>query len=184
MGMGAGSRLSKGPGMSGYKPSQRRVRVDLLAIAGWISGTLHVPFKNSALATFNRKSEFLPMTDASAAPGEPPIHFLAMRRSAIVLAVPSEEELERPVAPQIGTHAHLNVRFHLHDSSVEGTVEALASLRISDFLETNPGFVVMSDCTLDEGGDVRRFSQLIVNTAHVLAVTEVHVGDRKVLVGV
>ena len=176
--------LSKGPGMSGYKPSQRRVHVDLLAIAGWISGTLHVPLKNSLLATFNRKSEFLPMTDARPDPCEPPIGFLAMRRSAIVLVVPSDEELERPVSAQLGTHAQLHVRFHLHDAIVEGTVEALASLRISDFLETNPGFIVMSACTLEEGGNVKRFPQLLVNAAHVLAVTEAHVGDRKVLVGV
>ena len=117
-------------------------------------------------------------------PGEPPIGFLAMRRSAIVMVVPSDEELERPLATQPGTHERLHVRLHLQDVTIEGSVEALASLRISDFLEPNGGFLALSECTLEEGASVKRFAQLLVNAAHVLAVAEVKVGDRKELVGV
>ena len=160
------------------------VRVDLLSIAGWISGTLHVPLRSSMVATLNRRAEFLPLTDATPAPGEPPLAFVALRRSAIMLVLPGPLELERPAIVQPGSHEQLHLRCHLHALTVDGTIEALASLRISDYLETNRGFIALSNCTIEEGDEVRHLPQVLVNCTHVLAVTEVAVGDRKSLVGV
>ena len=156
-----------------YKPNQRKVRVDVLAVAGWVSGTFHVAARTTLLAALNRTSEFLPLTDVISDPDAPVIGFLAIRRSAIVLVVPGPEELERPAVAQPGTYERLTLQCHLAESTVTGSVPVLSGLRASDFLEACAQFVVLSDCTLDGDGPARSMSQAILNASHVLAVMEV-----------
>lgn len=170
--------------MSAYRPSQRKVHVELLAVPGWLSGIVHVPARTTLAGTFNRRSEFIPLTDATPDPGAQPLEFIAVRRQAIILVVPDAEEAQRGGHAPPGHYEPMHLRCHLHDVTVEGTVEALASLRLSDFLETNAGFITMHDCTLEDNGRTQRYPLLLVNTRHVLAVTEAHAADRKELASV
>jgi hypothetical protein len=157
-----------------YKPNQRTVRVDLLAIAGWVTGTLHVPLMSSLVAYLNKKAEFMPLTDVPLDEDAPALEFLALRRQAIRLVIPDADDIEQHLGGQTGTFTRFRVRCILADASVEGTIQALASLRVSDFLETSPGFILLSDCSLssDQGRCETGIRYLVVNTNHVLAVVE------------
>ena len=157
-----------------YKPSQRRVHIDVLATAGWISGTFHVPVKNSLVATLNKKGEFLSLTQVATGEDAPVLDFLALRREAIMLVIPEADDIERHASLPPGHYEHARVRCILADATVEGTIQMLASLRISDFLETNPGFFLLSDASLSlhDGQRHERVPHLIVNTTHVLAVSD------------
>ena len=156
-----------------YKPNQRKIRVEVLAVAGWVSGTFHVAARTTLLAALNRTSEFLPLTDVISDPDAPSISFLAIRRTAMVLVVPGPDELERPAVAQPGSYERLTLQCHLADGTVTGSVHVLSGLRASDFLEACPQFVVLSDCTLDGDGPPRTWAQALLNSSHVLAVMEV-----------
>jgi hypothetical protein len=160
--------------MSMYKPQQRRVKVDVMAAAGWVSGVLHVPLKTSLVATLNRKSQFLPLTDVITEKGAPPLDFLAVRRDAMLLVVPEDDDLTRHPAGQPAASAHARVRCLLPDATVEGTTAILPGLRVSDVLETSPGFLLLEDCVLAtaEARHPAHLPHVIVNTGHVLAVAE------------
>lgn len=161
-----------------YKPNQRTVRVDLLAIAGWVTGTLHVPLMNSLVAYLNKKAEFMALTDVPLDEGAAPLEFLALRRQAIRLVMPDAHDIDQHLGAQPGNFGKARVRCILADASVEGTIQALAGLRVSDFLETSPGFILLSDCSLtsEHGRCEAGIRYLLVNTNHVLAVAELTKG--------
>ena len=157
-----------------YKPNQRTVRVDLLAIAGWVTGTLHVPLKSSLAAYLNKNAEFMPLTQVPLDENAPPLEFLALRRQAILLVLPDADDVDQHLGGQTGSFDRSRVRCIFPDASVEGTIQLLAGLRVSDFLETSPGFIVLSDCSLtsEQGRCETGIRHLIVNTTHLLAVAE------------
>ena len=158
-----------------YKPNQRRVKVDILATAGWVTGTMHVPIKTCLAAALNRKGQFVSLTDVVTDRCAPRLPFLAVRREAIMAVIPQADELDRVAVVQPGSFHGAVVRCYFAEAVAEGHTQILDGLRVSDFLETNPGFITLSDCDLTtQDGDRRAgATHVIVNTAHVLAVTEI-----------
>lgn len=154
-----------------YKPSQRQVQVDMLAAPGWVSGRIHVPERSALLPFLNKKSEYLPMTGL---PGGEPGGFLAMRRQAIILMLPDPRDINSHGCIQPGTFEPCVVRCMLPAMTVEGTIQVLSGQRMSDFLETSPGFFLLSDCTLtsDDGHVQEGVPHVIVHAQHLLAVAD------------
>ena len=154
-----------------YKPSQRQVSVEMLASAGWVTGTIHVPERSALLAFLNKRAEFMPMTEVT---GGKPGEFLAMRRQAVVVLVPDARDVEEHPCVQPGTFEACRVRCLFPAMTVEGTIQVLSGQRMSDFLETNPGFFLLSDCVLasDEGHVQSGIEHVIVNSGHLLAVAD------------
>jgi len=157
-----------------YKPNQRQVRVDVLAAAGWVTGTLHVPSKSSLVAYMNKKAEFLPLTQVPLDPDAPPLGFLALRRQAILLVMPSMDDSEGHGGSQVGNYVQARLRCLFKEATVMGTAQILGGLRVSDFLETNPGFITLVDCSrvADGGRSEEGIPYLIVNASHMLAVAD------------
>jgi hypothetical protein len=148
--------------------------VEVLAVAGWVGAVVHVPAKTSLAATLNKKAEFLALTEVVPEPGADVVPFLAIRRQAILLMVPSAADVDLYSGAQHGVHGELRITCLLQHASVEGTVRALAGQRVSDFLETNAGFVLLSNCSLtsDQGGDREGLPYVFVNMCHVMGVME------------
>jgi hypothetical protein len=163
-----------------YKPNQRRVKVDVLATAGWVTGTMHVPVKTCLAAALNRKGQFIALTDVMTDPCAPRLAFLALRRDAIMLVIPDAEGLDRVATVQPGSHHDALVRCFFASAVAEGHTQVLDGLRVSDFLETNPGFITLTGCdvTTQDGDRRPGTSHVIVNTSHVLAVTEITCGEE------
>jgi hypothetical protein len=159
-----------------YKPSQRKVEIEMLASAGWVSGTLHVPERSALLAFFNKKSEFMPMH--AGAPGEQ--EFLALRRQSLMLVIPDPADIDEHGCVQPGTFETCRIRCLFPGGSVEGTIQILSGQRMSDFLETNPGFFLLSECTLacDDGHAQSGVPHVLVNSQHLLAVSDLTLRDR------
>lgn len=157
-----------------YKPNQRQIQIEILAAAGWVAGTLHVAERSSLLAFLNKKAEYLPLTDVPLSADEEPMDFLALRRAAAHLVVPEPEDIERHPCVQPGTLDLCRLRCLFADATVEGTIRILSGQRVSDFLETNPGYFLLSDCLLQVGSDPPRehVPHVIVNAAHLLAVAD------------
>lgn len=157
-----------------YKPSQRRVPVEILAAAGWVSGILHVPAKTPLVSFLNKESTFLPLTGVPADPSTPEMDFLAVRRLAVLLVIPHPIDIElHPHAPP-GRHVDVRLRCLFAAAQVEGTASVLGGQRASDFLETSPDFIPLEGCgvTSDDGPRDEEFPHVIVNAKHVLAVAD------------
>jgi hypothetical protein len=158
-----------------YKPNQRRVRIEAMTVAGWVDGTLHVALKTTLLAAVNRDCHFLPLTEVNQ--GTPASHedFLALRREAIHLLVPQPDGSDPHAGGLTGQLDAARVKCLLPQATVEGTTPMLGGQRVSDYLETSPGFIALADCELvpAEGERRVRVPCILVNTAHVLGVTEV-----------
>lgn len=154
-----------------YKPSQRQVQVEMLAAPGWVSGRIHVPERSALLPFLNKKGEYLPMTGLGGAEGG---DFLAMRRQAVILMVPDASDIEAHPFTQPGSFEPCRVRCILPHVTVEGTIQVLGGQRMSDFLETNPGFIQVSDSTLipDEGAAQSGIPHVMVNAHHLMAVVD------------
>ena len=154
-----------------YKPSQRHVSVEMLASAGWVTGTIHVPERSALLAFLNKRSEFMPMTEVT---GGNAGEFLAMRRQAVVLLLPDAHDMDEHPWLQPGSFEPCRVRCLFPTMSVEGTIQVLGGQRMSDFLESNPSFFQLSDCTLasEDGHAQSGIPHVIVNAGHLLAVAD------------
>lgn len=157
-----------------YKPNQRQVRIDILAGPGWVTGTLHVPGRTSLLACFNKEQEFLALTQVPLDSSEPPMDFLALRRSAVRIVIPDASDIDDHASFQPGSFDQARLRCILGDATVEGTIDILTGQRVSDFLETSRGFILLSDCsvTSDGGAAQEHVPHVIVNAAHLLAVAD------------
>ena len=156
-----------------YKPNQRQVEVEMLASAGWVSGTIHVPERSALLAFLNKKAEFMPMH-----PADGDSEFLAMRRQAIILLVPEASDIDD--RGSVGTFQACRIRCLFPEAVVEGTIQVLGGQRMTDFLESNSGFFLLSDCSLssDDGHAQSGVAHVIVNSQHILAVADLTMRDR------
>ncbi len=158
-----------------YKPHQRQVAVDILTAAGWVSGVMHVPAKTSLTAALNKRTQFVPLTHVNEGESPDSPTFLALRRESIIAVVPREAEKDEHAYVAPGLLDRAGMRCLLADGCVEGTASVLGGQRLSDFLETNAGFVPLCAATVVIGSEDARTGMplVILNLSHVLAVTEV-----------
>jgi hypothetical protein len=152
-----------------YKPNQRLVEVEMLAQAGWVTGTIHVPERSALLAFLNKDAAFMPVTTAGEG-GE----FLAVRRKAVVMLIPEPGDVDDHPCVQPGVLESCRIRCLFDGASVEGTIQVLSGQRMSDYLESNPGFFLLSECTLafEDGRVQSEVAHVVVSSEHLLAVTD------------
>ncbi len=137
-----------------YVPDQRAIACRILTFAGWIDGTFHVPAKHGFLETLARGEEMFRLTGVLL-PGQTSRHaFFAVHRAAVIGVAPPDGE---PVALSLpaGARVTRRVSWLLASGVVDGDLEVHESVRLSDFILHQTGFIPLRDATVmlrGEGG--------------------------------
>lgn len=126
---------------------QRHVSMTFLTTAGWISGTLHVPPTSRLVDFLDHCRDFVPLTSARVEAREDVLEFFALRRRAIVAAIPPAEESLASAQATQRTEDH-GVWCLLPWGSAQGRLDVPASTRISDYLAKHAGWLVLRSARL------------------------------------
>jgi len=118
----------------------------LFTPAGWVIGTLHLPFDAGLLPFLNGNEAFFRMTNVSLPEQPQTIPFLALQRKAVLIVIPGEDAM-------LGLHETVGYPRHevacLFDGGmVMGTLPLPKGVRVSDELMQSEKFFVIEDCTL------------------------------------
>jgi len=160
--------------MSEYHPPQSKIVARLHTLAGWISGTFHMPMLHGFVDFLNQDHSFVKLTDARLPGGDDIMPFTAVRKSSILTVMPNaaEEDLQLAV-PEAATETH-QVSCLLDTGLVLGYLEMPEHTRVSDFLLRGPGFFPLRKCVVYDDRTKRHKSSplAMVNADHVVAVSE------------
>jgi|GEM_PF-1102480 len=165
--------------MDSPRPPQTAIPVIVFTPSGFIRGTLHLPEVKTLHSFLNSQDEILKLTEA-VLPGSDQVHpFLALHKTAITLVVP-QGSLETPRAGLGGMPREQRlVTCLLSLGSIRGHLEVPETLRTSDFLLRNTGFIEFHQCYV---GSTSYFNPseatgeplplVIVNSRNMVGVTE------------
>lgn len=164
--------------MDSPRPLQTAVPVIVFTPSGFIRGTLHLPAVKTLQSFLNSQDEILKLTEA-VLPGSDQVHpFLALHKSAITLVVP-QGAVEAPKVGMAAPREQRLVTCLLTLGSMRGHLEVPESLRTSDFLLRNTGFIEFHQCYV---GSTTYFDPseatgaplplVIVNSRNMVGVTE------------
>lgn len=128
-------------------PSEKRiVACRILSYAGWIDGSMQVAPKIALINHLNRPETLFRLVDVKL-PEQTIRHpFFALTRSSTVAVIPVDAaEIPQPLR---GKTSH-KTSWLLHGAIViEGILDLLDGVRVSDHLAHRTGFVALHDCTL------------------------------------
>ena len=117
--------------------------------AGWIEGAFRVPPIHAFGDWLDHGGHFFKLVDVTLPGAGHPIPFFALHRDAVVFAAP-KSALERPERSRYlmqNTRSH-RVTVLLTCGILEGTIDVLADVRVSDFLSSWPRFVPIHDAAI------------------------------------
>jgi hypothetical protein len=163
-----------------YRPAQRSVPCRVFTFAGWVTGTMHPPARAHLIDFLNRSDAILRVTDATV-PGQSEVHpFFALARNAII-AVLVVDPRERLGAAREGPPPVVHRTSWLLPSGlvIDGSLELLEGVRISDHLMHRLGFIALHDCTFfapDESGAIRAepgVREIALQTSRAIGVSEI-----------
>jgi hypothetical protein len=165
-----------------FHPEQRRATAAILTELGWYNGTLHLPPMQTITDFLNSGSPVVKLTRVRAPTQDGTLHFLGLRRDAIHLVAPTIDELVE-TAGAVGHVTPRQVQVQLPGGAVEGRLEVLRNLRVSDFLRQQMGLAVLREVGFTpyrgDATSTRRFPVVVVNLAQALGVAQVG-GDGNV----
>lgn len=151
---------------------RKRVRV-LLRENRLLEGYLHMAEGQSLTGVLGVKKFFLNLTDVRWIGGvtaDSPIPHLAIRVNQIVWIQPLEEEIRLTSFVQPESQAR-EVELHLIGNiSLDVRLHIAPEQRMSDYFDSNPGFVPLRDAKLTASGELH--PELAVNQEAVLAIRE------------
>ena len=159
------------------RPRLRKVPIEALTALGWLNGTLHVP-SHLALSEFLALgSQPLKLTDAQVPNEADRLAFVALRRDAVMLAVPGLAEEGESAEASAYTSA-LQVACLLPMGMLRGTLRVIYNLRLSDHLQQTGHLLTLHRCLLAPYGGTanspgaRGLHAAIVNLNHALGISE------------
>ena len=159
------------------RPRLRKVPIEALTGLGWLSGTLHVPTHLALSEFLALGSQPLKLTDAQVPNEADRLAFLALRRDAVVLAVPGLAEEGEGAETSAYTSA-LQVACLLPMGMLRGTLRVIYNLRLSDHLQQTGHLLTLHRCLLAPYGGTanspgaRGLHAAIVNLNHALGISE------------
>ena len=168
---------------SHYRPQLREARIRFHTTFGWIDGTVHIPMQHALLHFVNRQvdrskyidegGQYLKVTAAHFAAQDSLVPFLALRRDSVSLIVPSDPE-EKVASAEPGHHVAHVATFLLPSVFVRGTIKLPANIRLSDYLQTNRGFLCIREATvvLNQQGNREQETSpaLLLNSSQLIGV--------------
>jgi hypothetical protein len=157
------------------QPEQRKAAVSLLTDLGWATGTLHLPSLQTLLDYINATGPVLKCTRVRL-PGRPDVlNFVGFRRESVLVVAPSVDELVEPPGA-IGRTTPRDVTCILPGGMLEGKLDVLVNLRVSDFLRQQTSLAVLRRCvfraTGAEPSQERRLAVAVVNLARAIGVAQ------------
>ncbi|MFL5262514.1 MAG: hypothetical protein ACJ79L_08945 [Anaeromyxobacteraceae bacterium] len=156
--------------MPEYRPPQRVIRARILTPSGWIRGSFHVPRMQSFHDFLGQRGPFFNLTEVAIAARGAELPYLALRRSAVRVIVPSIDERRLLVSAAQPGAVERTVTCVLDAYAVSGRVAVPAHLRVSDYLAHHSGFIQLRDADLGQGHE--RTSVVFLNVAALVAVSE------------
>lgn len=167
-----------------YRPHLREVATRMhIDHYGWITGTLHVAPQHSVMYHLNRFADrakkadeggqYVKVTQARFPGQSQAVPFLALRRESISLVLPTDTN-DKFMQRDPGSTVPHAVTFMLADLYVHGTIVIPPNLRVSDFLQSNRGFLAVTDATLilptQERAGQQAAPAVLVSQTHAVAV--------------
>jgi hypothetical protein len=163
-----------------YRPTLRDIPAEVLTPSGWIGGTLVLPERQSLVDHLSKSGSFLKLTAVRLPARAQLVPFFALQAAATVLVVPAiESRLEGE--PGHATFTSVPVTFLLTGGVIDGKLAVPTTLRLSDHLRAQSGFVVVRDAQWtphrnagEPQPDARRtLPCVLVNASLVIGVEEV-----------
>ena len=156
-------------------PPLRRTDVEILVPGGWVSGTLSVPAGQSLTDFLNGAGPFLKLADCRL-PGESaPVGFFALQREVIRLVAPAAPPEEVETAGVGGITSPWRISCLFDQGVLDGRLDFLVNLRLSDYLRQQAGYLVVRDGEWrapDGREEGRRWPIVVVNAGQVLGIVE------------
>ena len=157
-------------------PTLRRTEVGVLVPGGWVHGTLSIPSAQSLTDFLNAAGTFLKLADCRL-PGEArQVGFFALQRDAIMLLAPaaSADQIETEGLGGITSPWRISCLFD--QGILDGRLDFLVNLRLSDYLRQQAGYLVVRDGVWRprEGGpgEGQQWPIVVVNPGQVLGIVE------------
>ena len=160
------------PTRSGLPPL-RRIAVEILVPGGWVQGTISTPAAQSLTDFLNGAGTFLKLADCRL-PGETSsVGFFALHREAVRLVAPgAAEQVEPEGAGGITSPWRISCLFD--QGILDGRLDFLVNLRLSDYLRQQAGYLVVRDGVWRARGEEmgRQWPVVIVNPGQLLGIVE------------
>lgn len=157
------------------KPEQRRVTASFLTDLGWSSVTLHLPPMQTLLDYLNSSGPIIKCTRVRLPTRPDAVNFIGFRRESVHLAAPTIDELVDPQGA-LGQTTQRDVTCILSSGELQGKIDVLVNLRVSDYLRQQTSLVVLRRCVFRPHGAVegqeRRLAVAIVNTARMVGIAQ------------
>ena len=159
-------------------PPLRLSTVNVLTEVGWVSGTFHVPGRQSLVDFLAPGSHIVKLTRVRIPNERERLPFIGFRRDAIILDEPTQADELVDTAGSGGRTTPHRIGCLLGEGILHGTLDVLVNVRVSDFLRQQPGLAVLRDCALvpygqaAESEQVRRLRYALVNVSRVTGVAE------------
>ena len=155
-------------------PSLRRTAVEVLVPGGWIRGMLSVPASQSLTDFLNAAGTFLKLADCRL-PGEArDVGFFALQRDAVRFMAPAaEDQIETEGVGGITSPWRVSCLFD--QGILDGRLDFLVNLRLSDYLRQQAGYLVVRDGVWRprQGTDEpRQWPIVVVNPGQMLGIVE------------
>ena len=159
-------------------PQLRLATVNLLTDLGWCSGTFHVPGLQSLVDFLAPGNHIVKVTRVRVPNEGERLPFIGFRRDSILVVEPTQPDELVDTAGSVGRTSAHRVGCLLQQGVLQGTLEVLVNVRVSDFLRQQPGLAVLRDCVLTPYGEppestqARRLRTALVNLSRVTGVVE------------
>ena len=156
--------------MSPYKPQQRSLFARVFTTAGWLEGNFHLAAHQGFAEFLSKDHVYYRLTDVKW-PGAPVVPFLALHHTETLVVLPD------PKAPMLHLVASapvetLHVVCLMPGGWVEGEMEHLVHLRLSDTIERLSGYVVLEKARLwPRGHDAVSWPVALVNAQRIVGVS-------------
>lgn len=159
-----------------HKLEQRRATVSLLTDLGWSNGTLHIPTQQTLLDYLNATGPVVKSTRVRVPTRPDTVNFIGFRREAVQVVAPTIDELVEP-SGAVGHTTPRDIICILPSGELQGKLDVLVNLRVSDFLRQQTSLVVLRRCVFRPHGATdpaqdRRLAVAVVNMARAIGVAQ------------
>jgi hypothetical protein len=156
----------------------RKLTANVLTELGWLQGTFNLPPHQSLVDFLAPGVQVIKFTRVRLPHAADLIPFIALRREAITLVEPTlnDEMIETPGS--LGRTSSREVVCLLPAGQLQGTLEVLVNVRVSDFLRQQANLIVVRRCVFAPYGEpedspkARRLGTVIVNLSAAVGVAE------------
>lgn len=156
-------------------PALRRTEVEILVPGGWLQGTLSIPSSQSLTDFLNGAGTFLKLADTLLpGGGARRVGFFALQRDAVRMIAPAAAAVPVEAEGVGGITSPWRISCLFDQGILDGRLDFLVNLRLSDYLRQQAGYLVVRDGIWQATGreDPRRWPVLLVNPGQVLGIVE------------